>query len=53
MGPHTIQDFSKMHLKPSEMVWRTGMDAWEKASDMEELKVALFNNYRQPLSASA
>lgn len=40
-GSYSVEDLKGMNLKPCDMVWCEGMDQWEKASDITEIKEIL------------
>lgn len=37
-GPFSINDLKKMDINSNTLVWSSGMEYWEKLSDIEDLK---------------
>ncbi|MCQ2268414.1 MAG: GYF domain-containing protein [Bacteroidaceae bacterium] len=37
-GPYTLEELAKKYITEDVLVWHEGMDGWEKAGKLEELK---------------
>ena len=46
-GPFTLSQLMREGLRGDTMVWRTGMANWQKASEIEELRIIFQNPYNQ------
>ncbi len=47
-GPFTIEELKSQLVKPNDMVWSEGMENWQPASEMNDLK-PLFSSVPPPL----
>lgn len=52
LGPFSIPELQSLHLQPESYVWHEGLDDWQLASSVEELK-SIFNSHPPPFRNSS